>query len=393
MIKIITCLALVISTTFYTYAVEAKPKMLKSRANTVKTEKVGDVEASSAVDSTETSSSMSGVSSAPLTQVVKPVLAPSHPNKYYVKRGDTLWGISQLFLANPWAWPEIWHNNRQVGNPHLIYPGDEISLIYMDDKPMLMVTKRSVESKVVKLSPQKRASTISSTIPTLPLDKIQGFLVSNRVVDKVTLGEAAYVLAADNRKLVMGRGDTFYARGNWSEPQIAYGLYRGGGPYIDPDTQEILGYEARDLGLARYITGEGEIATLTIARADEEIREYDKLLPTEVRKIDANFYPKTPKDNIVGKIIKVFSGVNNIGQYDVVVLNRGAREGVDKGDVFAVFRKGMVVRDKTQHYQKLEMPSEKSGLLMVFRVYNKVSLGLILKANNLLRVGDTVKRP
>lgn len=340
-------------------------------------------------------------------------LNPSHPDKYYVKAGDTLWDISQLFLQNPWAWPEIWHINNQVTDPHLIYPGDEISLVYIDQqnnvyvekpegtsqqpqietKPALMVTKRDPAVNVVKLSPQKRSSVLASTIPTLPLSKVEGFLISTRVVDKYELDTAPYILAADERHMVMGRGDTMYARGDWTDHQTAYAIFRAGDAYIDPETKEILGYEARDLGLATFTKADEEIATFKITRADVEIREYDRLLPTESRAVESNFYPKSPKEDIKGFIIHVFSGVRNIGQYDVVVINKGVREGVEVGDVFAIYRKGMIVRDKNMKKQKVQLPDERSGLLMVFRTFDKVSLALVLSAKSILSVGDKIEKP
>src|SRR5690606_10078770 len=128
-------------------------------------------------------------------------------------------------------------------------------------------------------------------------------------------------------------------------------------------------------------------------RADREIREYDRLLPTETRQVEANFYPKTPKEDIKGQIIRVFSGVRNIGQYDVVVINRGSREGVEEGDVFAIFRQGVIVRDKEFNNQKVRLPDEKAGLLMVFRTHEKVSLALILNAKSILSLGDRIERP
>lgn len=321
-------------------------------------------------------------------------LTDNPPSKYYVKEGDTLWDISKLFLKNPWAWPEIWYINTQIPNPHLIYPGDEISLVYVEQKPRITVTKRNPGIRTVKLSPEKRSYKITSSIPTIPLEKVESFLKSARVVSKDELADAAYVIAADEHHMVMGEGDKMYAMGKWKSPHSAYGIYRPGKAYIDPETGEILGYEARELGLAKYITDDGEdVGTFQILRADQEIREYDKLLPTETKSVEANFYPKSPNSDIKGEIIRVFSGVKNIGQYDVVVIDRGEREGIEVGDVFSVLRTGEIVRDRNADNQKVKLPDEKAGLLMVFKTEKKVSLGLILSAKSILQVGDHIERP
>ena len=325
----------------------------------------------------------------------EPKLTDNPPSRYYVKQGDTLWDISSMFLQNPWAWPEIWHINEQINDPHLIYVGDEISLVYINEKPKIMVTKRDPESgiKIVKLSPKKRSYQISSTIPTIPLDKVESFLTSARVVDRNTLDEAAYIVAGNERHRVLGKGDKMYAMGDWESPETAYGIYRPGKPYVDPETKEVLGYEARELGVARFMSEEEGVATFDIQRADVEIREYDRLLPTETENVRANFYPKAPNEDIKGEILRVFSGVRNIGQYDVVVVNKGVREGVEVGDVFAIYKRGAIVRDKLANNQKIQLPDEKSGLLIIFKQHEKVSLGLVLKASTVLKVGDRIARP
>jgi len=326
----------------------------------------------------------------------KPILNNEHPSRYYVKEGDTLWDISNLFLQNPWSWPEIWHINEQIANPHLIYPGDELSLLYFgtERQPALMLTKRGPQSKpTLKLSPQKRTYQISSTIPTIPLSKIDSFLNSTRVVDKQTINDAPYVIAGHERHLVMGKGDTIYVMGDWSQPQQTYSVYRAGAPYIDPETKEVLGYEARDIGKVSFETADNEVGTFSILKAGMELREYDRLLPADTETVDANYYPKSPNGDIRGEIIRVFSGVKNIGQYDVVVINRGTREAVEKGDVFAIYRRGMIVRDKLANFQKIQLPDEKSGLLMVFKTYEKISLALVLQSKTVLSIHDKIAKP
>ena len=185
-----------------------------------------------------------------------------------------------------------------------------------------------------------------------------------------------------------------YARHSdgWEEPHQSYGVYRKGPAYIDPETEELLGFAALDLGMARFESSEDEVARFKVTNSNEDIRPNDRLIPTEERKVDSIFYPKAPSDEVNGVILHVFSGVRNIGQYDVVVLNWGSRDGATIGDVLAVHTKGPVVKDRiTQELVKL--PDERRGILMVFRTFEKVSYGLILRTEAPLKVGDVVKNP
>ncbi|HEY9134593.1 MAG TPA: LysM peptidoglycan-binding domain-containing protein [Pseudomonadales bacterium] len=332
-------------------------------------------------------------------------LNPDHPDVHHVVKGDTLWDISSAFLADPWLWPEIWHVNPQIENPHLIYPGDEIKLVYHKgemrnlqgdvvevDGPVLTMTRG--QNGVIKLSPAARVSPLSTAVPAISLDKIKGFLSNNRVVTKAELQGAPYVIAGNELHLIMGQGDKFYARGDWSEPADAYGIYREGDPYIDPDTQEILGYNAQSIGLAKMLATEpdNDISTLRLVRQTEEVRIKDRLLETQERDIESVFYPKAPKEDVRGKIITVFSGVKNVSQWDVVVINRGERESIEVGDVLAIYRKGELVRDKITR-ELLELPAERAGLMMVFRTFEKVSYGLVLRATSSMAVLDEVRKP
>ena len=337
-------------------------------------------------------------------------IKPDHPDVHIVVKGDTLWDISNHFLKDPWLWPEIWHVNPQVENPHLIYPGDAIKLVYykgkmrnlkgdvvdVDGEVLTMARGETprTEDGVIRLSPAARVTPLSTAVPAIPLEKIKGFLSDNRVVSRDELEGAPYVIAGNELHFLIGQGDKFYARGNWAEYADAYGVYRGGDPYVDPDTNEILGYRAQSIGLGKMLVAEAdnEVATLVLVRQTEEVRVKDRLLETQERHIDSIFYPKAPNDDIEGKIIEVFSGVKNVSQWDVVVLNRGEREGLEVGDVMAIHRKGEFVRDKFTR-ELLELPSERAGLLMVFRTFEKVSFGLVLKATRSMGVLDMVKKP
>ncbi len=315
-------------------------------------------------------------------------LKEGHPKTYVVKKGDTLWDISQMYLNSPWLWPEIWHVNPQVDNPHLIYPGDILNLVYIDGRPKLVVKR----GRDVKLSPQVRVSELDLAIPAIPLDAISPFLTESRVVSNEELKAAPYVLAGSDGHIVSGAGDQLYARGNFDEEQKNYGIYRPGNAYIDPDTGELLGYQAFSVASAKMVALERDIATMGLNRTSEEVRRSDRLLPDEERRISSSFYPSAPNSEIHGRIIAVEGGVSQIGSMDVVVLNRGEREGLDVGQVLAIYRVGEQVRDSITG-EIVKVPDTRAGLLMIFRTFEKVSYGLVLKSTRPLKVMDKVTNP
>ncbi|MAA66019.1 MAG: peptidoglycan-binding protein [Alteromonadaceae bacterium] len=324
----------------------------------------------------------------PWAHAAGPEFRSDHPERYTVVKGDTLWDISSRFLNNPWYWPEIWHVNPQVSNPHLIYPGDQLALVYIDGKQR--VTKVSGGNGVTKLSPSVRSTPIDTPVPAIPLDAISSFLTDTRIVDPAVLEAAPYVLEGEDARIVTGAGDRIYARGEATHDTM--GVFRRSVTYIDPDTQEFLGLEAKAIGAGEVLDTNGDVLTLELKRSKEEVRIGDRLLPTEDRKITSQFSPSAPNSDIDGKMIAVDGGVTQIGQYNVVVINRGAREGIEAGNVLAVFKAGSQARDP---YTKevIQLPAERAGLLMVFQVYEKVSYGLVLKATRTLSVGDQVKNP
>lgn len=315
-------------------------------------------------------------------------LKDGHPQTHLVKKGDTLWDISQMFLNDPWLWPEIWHVNPQVDNPHLIYPGDVLNLVYIDGRPKLVVKR----GKDVKLTPQVRISDLDLAIPAIPLDAIAPFLTDSRIVESEQLQAAPYVLSGSDGHIVSGAGDQLYARGEFNKDEENFGIFRPGDAYIDPDTQELLGYQAFSIANAKVTSVERDVATLGLNRTTQEVRRGDRLLLDEERKISSSFYPSAPESDIDGYIIAVEGGVSQIGGMDIVVINKGVREGLDVGHVLAIYRVGEQVRDPITK-EIVKVPDSRAGILMVFRTFDKVSYGLVLKATRTLSVMDRVANP
>jgi len=317
----------------------------------------------------------------------QPELRSDHPERYTVVKGDTLWDISGRFLDNPWYWPEIWHVNPQVANPHLIYPGDKLALVYIDGKPR--VTKVAT-SGVIKLSPKIRSEAIDTPIPAIPLDAIASFLTETRIVRPSQINGAPYILEGEDGRIITGAGDRVYARGE--KPADRVGIFRRSKEFVDPETGEFLGLEARSIARGTIVAENGDVLTLQLTDSNEEVRIGDRLLESEDRRLTTNFIPSAPDSDIEGRMIAVDGGVNQIGQYNVVAINRGEREGMKPGDVLAVLKSGNRVRDPVTD-ETIELPSERAGLLMVFQAYEKMSYGLVLQATRPLAVGDKVSNP
>ncbi len=208
------------------------------------------------------------------------------PETYIVKKGDTLWGISGMYLKQPWRWPELWDVNPQIDNPHLIYPGDELYIVWIDGQPRLRM-RRGGE---IKLTPNMRVSSLDLAIPTIPLDQIGPWLRRNRVMEADELNYSAYIVAQDERALISGPGDRIFGRGPFPDGERTYGIYRVGQHYADPVTDEYLGYQVIDIGTAKLLSSNrDEVTELEVTRITEEVRITDRLLPYEERVLDATF--------------------------------------------------------------------------------------------------------
>ena len=340
-------------------------------------------------------------------------LRDGHPEFHVVQPGDTLWDISQSFLKSPWLWPEIWYVNEQVDNPHLIFPGDVLSLVYIDGQPRITKSNK-LPNGTIKLTPKARRLTADQAIDTIPLDAILPFLTSARVVTEKELNDSPYIVGNDNGRLLAGADHKVYVRGLIEQTFEKYSFFRKGDIYKDPQTGEVLGIEAIHLGEGLKLQS-GDPAVMRVKRSVEELRIGDRAWPTNDEQLKPVYFPRAPKNFEGGQLISVYAGVEQIGQFDVVVINRGDRDGMEIGHVLDIYQRGEVIRDKiatqrrkdsdevsvwdkmkdsiTGTSQTIKLPDEKAGQLMVFRTFEKVSLGLVLKATRPIHILDNVKTP
>ena len=330
------------------------------------------------------------------TQVVQqqrsPVrLNPRHPDRYTVVRGDTLWDIASMFLQDPWYWPEIWQINPQVENPHLIYPGDILSLAYLNGRPVINLERGTAS----RLSPRVRVEPLEEAIPTLPFDAIRAFLSRPAVLERNQVDDLPYILSSSDGRLVSGAGNSVYVRGTAGERGQVYNIVHVGDPLVDPDDNDVLGYEGIFVGQGRLSRG-GDPSTLLLTETAREALNGDRLLPEESL-LPQSYYPRAPESDIDGSIISVVDGVSLIGQYQIVVINRGTRHGLEPGHVLRVWQTGEVVRDRFAKRgvlgQKVQLPDEPAGTMMVFRIFDRMSYGLVMEATSEIKVLDAVRNP
>jgi hypothetical protein len=321
-------------------------------------------------------------------------LKEGHPESYTVVKGDTLWGISDRFLNDSWLWPNIWYINQEIANPHLIFPGDVIGLMRVGSQTKITVLQRGEVSRTVKLTPSARIEPISSAIPAIPLDAVAPFITGSRIVEKQDLYDAPHAIAGQEGRLISGSGSNMYFRGKFKKEDVApaYGIYRKGKTYVDPDSGELLGYEAKEIGNGRTVDVNGDIITIGLTNTSQEVRSGDRLLSTEDRKVSSSFHPKAPDDEMTGRIVSVFGGVSQIGQFDIIVINRGERDGIKEGHVLAIYKELGIVVDRVTN-EKVKLPTERGGLMMVFRTFEKLSYALVMKATLTLSVGDELRNP
>lgn len=323
------------------------------------------------------------------------VLKKEHPQNYVIVEGDSLWSIAARFLRDPWRWPDIWHVNPQISNPHMIFPGDEVELTFKDGQPQLVLKRaRTLRNKLrtVKLSPTIRKQKLQKPIPSIPMDAIQQFLSRPNVMSKEALENAPYIIAIQNDHLVSGAGNIVYAHGIEPGNITRYSIVREGKEYTDEvDGDEIsLGHEAIYIGEI-LVNAFGNPSTMTITQSVRESLIGDRLIPSNHRATEFNFIPQAPKTEIAGKIISVVDGVSRIGQYQTVVINRGSEHNVKRGHVLSILRKSESVDDNEG--DEVNLPNVHSGYLLVFRVFTGVSYALIMKATHPIHLSDIVTNP
>ncbi|WAC62773.1 LysM domain-containing protein [Pseudoxanthomonas sp. SL93] len=347
-------------------------------------------------------------------------MAESHPDTYVVKRGDTLWDISARFLKKPWLWPEIWQANPQIKNPHLIYPGDVISLAYLD-------------RVAVQPGPREEAP-----LNAIPLGDIEPFLKDRRVVD--SFEELPHVAGLDEDRLRGSGGHNIYVRGlDGGQPGQRYLVVRPTARFTDnPRAQdldfrgktirgeidqwkevteqtgkgEFLGYELATVNVATFTRGVvpgTEVSTLVADIGGKEVRVGDRLIPVDAQPYDLHFFPHPPATQAAeGKlrVLAVADALTSGGSRDVIAISAGRLDGIDNGTVFSVWRNGSHTANRMAYPEssrvsespktgagRVSLPDEYASHVMVFRTFDKVSYALVMEGVEATRVGYELKHP
>jgi len=322
------------------------------------------------------------------------------PSRYVVVKGDTLWGISSRFLKNPWKWPDLWGINKDVvRNPHWIYPGDVLILDLTGATPRLRLEGApdgglsrwyGYELQVSNLTPQMNSQPLALAIPTIPAKAIDPFLVRPLIVNPSQVAGAPKIVANVDKRVIVSAGDTAYVMGLDQKKGQRWQLYRKGRVFQDPDTKDVLGFEAVYLGDAN-VTGFGDISTVQVVNAIQEISLGDRLTVAPPLQ-NLPYVPRAPSRPVMGRVIAGSDDtVSEMGTYSVVILNRGARDGLEVGNVLGLYRSEGTIT--VSAHEALQLPEQRYGLMMVFRVFERMSYALILTSNRPANVHDTFRNP
>jgi hypothetical protein len=335
-------------------------------------------------------------------------LAPNAPETYVVKKGDTLWDIAGVFLKYPWYWPEIWYVNPQIQNPHWIYPGDVLRLVYVDGKPRVTVD----QAGAVRLSPEVRSEPLAQAIRTVPYDVLMKFTRRPSLLDRRTVQDAPYIVGFRNKHIIGSTENETYAKGLGKvAPGTRFTVLHVGKELRDPDDGDLLGYAAIYAATVEVITttgsdkwGDEEITHLSVLDSGREILQGDKLVP-EKPVFGDDFVVSAPANQkLNGQVIAIAGGDLTVGgKYSTLAINRGKRDGLVPGNVVAIFARGQEVRDLfsrgqnwmsyTATYDTVQLPKERSGTLMLFQVHDRMSYGIVVESTQAMRVGDFIKHP
>jgi hypothetical protein len=330
---------------------------------------------------------LAGLGNPAMAAVSDQELQKDAPARHTVTKGDTLWAISKRYLKDPWKWPELWGMNReQVKNPHLIYPGQ---VLVLDRRPDGTAQLKATGLPTVKLAPKVRVEASGrEAVATVPRAIIEPFLSKPLVIEAGGLEGSPMIVGGTDGRVVFGLGDTIYATGLPAQPAQVWNVYRQGKALVDLDTNETLGYEAVYLGDARLMR-QDEVSKFEIIAGNQEIHRTDRLTPSPGMVI-VNYNPRAPEKPITGRILSAYGGLAEMGQNAIVTLNRGARDGLERGHVLAVYEEGRV--EKVMNRQ-VKLPGERSGLLVVFRTFDRVSYALVVESSRPMHVGDWVSKP
>jgi|KBSSwiStaDraftv2_1062776.scaffolds.fasta_scaffold48184_3 LysM repeat protein len=325
-------------------------------------------------------------------------LSPTAPKSYVVQHGDTLWGLANRFLKDPWLWPEIWYVNPEVANPHRIYPGDTLRLATGKDGTQQLQVVHAAGS-ATKLEPLLRSTQLEAPIANIPYSTIAAFLSKPGVLSRKQVEAAPYVLGLRDRHMIAGTDNVIYVKKLKAAVGEHYNVMHIGDKLKDPDGGKMLGYFADYVGTA-VVSREGNPASALITESAREIVAGDVLIPEAGGSI-ADIVPHVPAGKVNGRVVSVVNGVLLAGQYQVVAINRGSEQGIEPGHVLRVLESGDKVRDRCQMIagkgsciaHSANLPSEISGTLLMFRIFDHLSYGLVLDELSPIANGDKVVQP
>lgn len=331
-------------------------------------------------------------------------LVANAPDSYTVKSHDTLWAISKMYLKSPWRWPELWGMNMdQVRNPHLIYPGQVLYLDKTGGRARLRMGQQLGPDGSTRLSPRVRSTGLGDgALASIPFNLIEPFLTEAVIFQSNELAQSPRIVATQSGRVLLSRGDLAYVRGDVSGNE--YRIFREPKPLLDPTTREVLGYEATYVGAAEYTRpgetrvdakGKSEIvpSTFTITNIKQEAGVGDRLALVPSREF-TNYSPHAPQGAMDGQIVSIYGDGLTAGQNQIVALNRGANDGMERGHVLALLSDGERVADRTDPTRPIiKLPDERHGLLFVFRVFDRMSYALILSVKDPVKAGDRFTQP